>query len=296
MWRDWFTFSRQDRRAIIILGVLLIVALGLLGTKSMWLGTHSGPSSSMEWESDSASLSDPIVKMDLHPFNPNTADSLELLSVGLSPYVARNILRYRAAGGHFRTSDDLSRIYGLHDTVFARVKPYVSIPQERQVNQNKPTSTQEPRATLPARERREHPYAEYMRAKLQLGQSVDLNIADTTELMRIPGIGPVYARMIVDYRQQLGGFYSVSQLRELDMLPEDICDWTHISEPNVKTIDINRLSVSQLRSHPYLTFYQAKAIADLRKREGEIKSVRQLLFLDEFSEADIQRLTPYLSF
>jgi DNA uptake protein ComE-like DNA-binding protein len=102
--------------------------------------------------------------------------------------------------------------------------------------------------------------------------------------------------MIVDYRQQLGGFYSVSQLRELDMLPEDICDWTHISEPNVKTIDINRLSVSQLRSHPYLTFYQAKAIADLRKREGEIKSVRQLLFLDEFSEADIQRLTPYLSF
>lgn len=296
MWRDWFTFSRQDRRAIIILGALLIVALGLLGTKSMWLGTHSGPSSSVGWGSDSASLSSPIVKVELHPFNPNTADSLELLSVGLSPYVTRNILRYRAAGGSFRTSDDLARIYGLHDTVFARVKPYVSIPPVRQVNQNKPTYNQEPRVTSPAKERREHPYAEYMRAKLQPGQSVDLNIADTTELMRIPGVGPVYARMIVDYRQRLGGFYSTSQLRELDMLPEDVSDWTHINEPNVKTIDINRLSVSQLRSHPYLTFYQAKAIVDLRKREGAIKSTRQLLFLNEFSDADIQRLTPYLSF
>ena len=73
-------------------------------------------------------------------------------------------------------------------------------------------------------------------------------------------------------------------------------DWVHVSTPATEKLHINRLSVTRLRSHPYLTFYQAKAIVDLRHREGDIKSVRQLLFLDEFTEADIERLKPYLSF
>ena len=59
---------------------------------------------------------------------------------------------------------------------------------------------------------------------------------------------------------------------------------------------INKVSLSALRAHPYLTFYQARAIVELRKREGNIRSIRQLLFLDEFTEADIARLSPYLSF
>ena len=73
-------------------------------------------------------------------------------------------------------------------------------------------------------------------------------------------------------------------------------DWVHVSAPATEKLRVNRLSVTQLRSHPYLTFYQARAIVDLRKREGNIRSARQLLFLDEFTEADIERLQPYLSF
>jgi DNA uptake protein ComE-like DNA-binding protein len=79
-------------------------------------------------------------------------------------------------------------------------------------------------------------------------------------------------------------------------LPEHLGDWVHIGNPRVKELPINKVSLSQLRTHPYLTFYQARAIVELRKREGNIRSVRQLLFLDEFTEEDIARLTPYLSF
>lgn len=300
MWRDWFTFSRQDRRAILLLSVLVVVAMALLCTKSLW--RHERPYESCVSDSLLQQIypPTPIVKVDPHPFNPNTADSLELLSVGLPPYVARNILRYRRAGGVFRKPDDLARIYGLHDTVFARVRPYVNIPQEKRVERMPDASrvvAEEPLSVPLDTAKREHPYAEYMRAKHKPGEFVDINKADTAELMRIPGIGPVYARMIVEYRNRLGGFHSITQLRELDAaLPENLGDWIHVGTPQTDKLHINRLSVTQLRSHPYLTFYQAKAIADLRKREGDIRSERQLLFLDEFTEADIERLRPYLSF
>lgn len=308
MWRDWFTFSRQDRRAIFLLAVLIVLVMALLCTKPLWHSAQTTPLSA----ADSVAIAhlqpeapQPIVQIAMHPFNPNTADSLELLSVGLPPHVARNILRYRKAGGSFRRPDDLARIYGLHDTTFVRVKPYIAIPSERPVERTSETHRAEMQPVeqpLVIAEpldtpRREHPYAEYMRAKHKPGEFVDLNRADTTELMRIPGIGPVYARMIVEYRQRLGGFHSVAQLHELDAaLPNDLGDWVHVSAPATEKLRVNSLSVTQLRSHPYLTFYQAKAIVDLRKREGNIRSARQFLFLDEFTEADIERLQPYLSF
>ena len=302
MWRDWFTFSRQDRRAIILLATLIVVAVVLLWTKPMWpreeatalLGTDS-----VAMRLALPAPQQPIVKVDPRPFNPNTADSLELLSVGLPPHVARNILRYRKAGGEFRRPEDLARIYGLHDSVFVRVKPYIAIPQPAAPNKEElladvpePLPVLLPSDTM----RREHPYAEYMRAKYKIGQFVDLNRADTSELMKIPGIGPVYAKMIVDYRERLGGYHSIVQLRDLEVLPEDLGDWVHVSAPPTPTLRVNKLSLTQLRSHPYISFYQAKAIVEFRKREGDIRSVRQLLFLDGFSESDIERLTPYLSF
>ena len=296
MWRDWFTFSRQDRRAIILLSVMIAAALGIL-----YIHRPKENEVIVKAETDSIAKAltttkkePPIVKIDRHPFDPNRADSMELLTVGLPPYVTRNIIRYRQAGGVFRRPEDLARIYGMSDTVYAGLKPYIDIPQEKEKPKRPSTKATAQKAVQEERPK-EHPYAEYMRAKLKPGQTVDINTADTTELMKIPGIGPVYAGMIVSYRQQLGGFHSTAQLCELDGLPEQLGDWVHIGTPRIEKLPINRLSVTRLRSHPYLTFYQAKAIVELRQREGDIKSIRQLLFLDEFTEADIERLKPYLS-
>ena len=294
MWRDWFTFSRQDRRAILLLAALIVIVMFLLWIKPLWndkgICDVYTPDSLLQVPAD-LSQEDADICQSLHYFNPNTADSLELLSVGLPPYVARNILRYRRAGGMFRKSDDLARIYGLHDTLFVRIRPYIVIPTaDCSVKETLPP------IYLPDTIRREHPYAEYMRGKYKPGKFVDLNTADTTELMKIPGIGPVSAKYIVDYRHALGGFHTIRQVYEAYDLPEHLGDWVHISVPKVKKLSINKASASQLRNHPYITFYQARAIIEVRKREGNIRSARQLLFLDEFTETDIARLTPYLSF
>lgn len=297
MWRDWFTFSKQDRRAILLLSVLIIVVWSLYYTKPLWqrkkpYEAYTTDSLLQYFDNFPKKTERPLITP--HPFNPNTTDSLELLSVGLPPYVARNILRYRKAGGVFRKPEDLARIYGLHDTTFIRVRPYIEIPTTDY--QKARTIDYQKTSTYDKAPRREHPYADYMRAKYKPGTFVDLNTADTTELMKIPGIGPVRARYIVEYRHALGGYHSIAQVHEAYDLPEHLGDWVHISAPTVKKLHINKVSLTQLHNHPYLTFYQAKAIIELRKREGDIRSIRQLLFLDEFTESDIARLTPYLSF
>lgn len=301
MWRDWFTFTRQDRRAIILLSIAIIIVWAIL-----YLHPREGNYTPLIKSTDSIAESltapksaQPVVRIDRHLFNPNNADSVELLTLGIPPRVTSNILRYRRAGGQFRKTEDLSRIYGMHDTLFAQLKPYITIPHHEtkktttaRAKVPKPDTTHTKPKTYP----KEHPYAEYMRAKLKPGETVDINSADTTELKKIPGIGPVYAKMIVDYRRQLGGFHDIEQLSDLESLPKQLDKWVRIDNTSTERLHINKLSVTQLRSHPYLTFYQAKAIVELRKREGNIKSVRQLLFLDEFTERDIERLKPYLSF
>ena len=293
MWRDWFTFSRQDQRGILLLATLIVVILLLLWTKPMWQHKKSYEA----YTPDSLLLSltnqhqeNTSIETALHPFDPNTADSLELLSVGLPPYVTRNILRYRKAGGVFRKPSDLARIYGMHDTIFAHVEPYITIMTKKHTAKEAYPTTSLDTA------RHEHPYAEYMRAKYKPGKFVELNTADTAELVRIPGIGPVRAKRIVEYRNALGGYHSIRQVHEACDLPEHLGDWVHISTPSIKKLQINNMSLSQLCAHPYLNFYQARAVVELRKREGAIRSVRQLIFLDEFTEEDLARLAPYLSF
>lgn len=301
MWRDWFIFSRQDRRAIILLVVLIAAVWVVLGLRRRSAGNAllTVATDSIAQTLSKDTQEEPVVKIDRHPFDPNKADSLELLTLGIPPRVASNILRYRRAGGKFRRPEDLARIYGMPDTTFAQIEPYIIILQQKR-KEGTDTRADKPKADslrkVPQERSKEHPYAEYMRTKLKPGESVDINRADTTELMKIPGIGPVYAKMIVDYRNRLGGFHSATQLSDLEALPEQLGEWVRVDDISTEKLSINKLSVTQLRSHPYLTFYQAKAIVDLRHREGDIKSARQLLFLDEFTEADIKRLSPYLSF
>lgn len=296
MWREWFNFQQSDRRAILILTVAIVAVLclrALLPRDELRLAEMTD---TVAGQLDTSTKMEPVVAIRMHRFNPNVADSLELLSVGLPPRVARNILRYREAGGRFRRPSDLARIYGMEDTLFAQVEPYIDIPVEKKAAMHEMVDVASLSAIKPDTARRSHSYAEYMQNKLKPGEFVELNSADTTELMRIPGIGPVYAQMIVNYRHQLGGFHNVAQLHELEVLPENIGDWVHVAKPASEVLRINHMTLTQLRSHPYLTFYQARAIVEFRKREGDIRSVQQLMFLEGFSKADVERLRPYLSF
>ena len=289
MWRDWFVIPPSLRRAIF----LVVLAVALAATLLWWppQRCHVAPFTT---HMASSLLSDvPVQHATPAPFDPNSADSLELLAAGLPPRVVRTLLRYRNAGGRFRTVDDLTRIYGLNDTLLAHIAPYIVLPKDGRRHDNSVGSASWRLTDTTVQ--RTHSTA-YARVKYKPGTFVDLNVADTTELMRIPGIGAISAKMIVDYRRKLGGYSWVGQVHEAGDFPESLGDWVHVAVPTVTPLSINRASLPQLRSHPYLTYRQAKSIIAIRNREGPIRSMRQLLFLDGFTEEDTLRLAPYVKF
>lgn len=135
--------------------------------------------------------------------------------------------------------------------------------------------------------------------KLKLGQTIELNSSDTTQLKTIPGIGSGYANRIVNYRNSLGGFAHIEQLEEVwgmdTYLYSQITPYLTL-DPKHDSIYINLDDFKELLKHPYLNYKQVLVIDDIRSRKGAIKSLNRLQLLDEFKKKDIERLKEYISF
>ena len=132
--------------------------------------------------------------------------------------------------------------------------------------------------------------------KIRQGEHVVLNIADTTQLKTVPGIGPYFARKIIQYGQRLGGYVSVDQLDEIEDFPLDAKEYFIIEKPLPVKLDINHLSLNELKRHPYINFYQARAITEYRRLHGPIRSMEELRLLKDFPSEAIERLLPYVAY
>lgn len=126
---------------------------------------------------------------------------------------------------------------------------------------------------------------------------IDLNASDSSELVKLPGIGPVYAAKIMRYRDNLGGYTDIAQLMEIAGLPDSLMEWFVVTDTvPVRKILVNTATLAELRRHPYIDFYQARAIIEFRHERGKIKGPEQLSFMEEFTDQDLIRLEPYLDF
>lgn len=136
--------------------------------------------------------------------------------------------------------------------------------------------------------------------KYPAGTVVELNRADTLSLKRIPGIGSTFARRIVRYRDLLGGYCRVEQLREVYGIDEEkyaaLKGWFSVDTALVRPISVNRLSAGDPLWHVYLNDGQIRALRRLLRQKGRIDGWESLRLLEEFSDEDRTRLLPYLSF
>lgn len=227
------------------------------------------------------------VRRKLSAFDPNTADSTLLLSLGLQPWQVRSIYRYRAKGGIYRQPSDFARLYGLTVKQYKELLPYIHISDEY-----KPAAEVYGRtdAVRSGRDTLRYP------VKLQPGQYVTLDDADTASLRKVPGIGRYYASRIVRYRNDLGGYVSVAQLSEIEGIPEAALSYFKVTGGAVRKLNLNRLTLNELKHHPYINFYQARRIIDYRRLKGPLHSIDDLRLLKDFSQRDIDRLRPYVEF
>lgn len=227
------------------------------------------------------------VRRKLSAFDPNTADSTLLLSLGLQPWQVRSIYRYRAKGGIYRQPSDFARLYGLTVKQYKELLPYIHISDEY-----KPAAEVYGRtdAVRSGRDSLRYP------VKLRPGQYVTLDDADTASLRKVPGIGRYYASRIVRYRNDLGGYVSVAQLSEIEGIPEAALSYFRVTGGAVRKLNLNRLTLNELKHHPYINFYQARRIIDYRRLKGPLHSIDDLRLLKDFSQRDIERLRPYVEF
>ena len=294
-WSDLVYFIKSDR--IVLLTALLF---GLLFILMVYL-TSEGFDQSTAIVGDTISIKSrqrnydshyphryyqvPVASVRLFDFDPNTADSTQLLALGLRPWQVRNIYKYRAKGGVYRRPNDFARLYGLTRKDFLRLLPHIKISSDY----------------LPASTLAESPPAftqdtlKYPR-KIQPLERVDLNKADTAQLRHVPGIGSYFARQIVNYRRHLGGFHSIQQLREIEDFPEKSLSYFILPDDDVARLDINTATLSQLSRHPYITYTQARDIVDYRRLRGPIHTLDDLRLLKSFTPQTLRRVEPYLKF
>ena len=127
----------------------------------------------------------------------------------------------------------------------------------------------------------------------------DLNDADSTDLVQLYNIGPTFARRIIRYRTLLGGYVDKGQLMEVYGMDSarfnDITPHLYITPNSVATLDLNSASIDQLKRHPYLDYYQAKAIVRLRETSGPYDDIHEILEIPIIDQQTFTHIEPYLT-
>ena len=219
-------------------------------------------------------------------FDPNTVDSMTLLHLGFKPWQAKNMLKYRAKGGKYRKKEDLKKLYGMTDSMYLALTPYIYIKDSIVVDSARIDSVHTD--SLPKWN------------STKKDTILNLRTADTTELKLIRGIGSYRAKMIVRYREQLGGYAQVEQIMEArgmdKVIADSILPHFYIDSVVVNKIPINHIRPEVLQRHPYLNFEQAKAIYEYRRKHIRIKSAEELKKIKGLSPTDIEKILIYLDF
>ena len=314
--RDFFFYTRNQRRGIL----LLVAAIVAVWTVNWWLrpAERSFPQTDAAYMDSlitdykdflaSVKYQDsiqeqrfkpqdrPARRPEPRPFDPNEADSALLCRIGLPGWMARNVVRYRQKGGVFRKPEDFRRIYGMTDERFETLRPYIRIAHQDTATAPVTADKIQPDTTSKDSTRKPTiPLFQHVR-KYPAGTIIELNQADTTELKKIPGVGSVIARMIVKYRTRLGGYYSVSQLKDIRLRADLLEPWFSVDTTAIRRVNLNRGGTAFLRRHPYINFYQARAIVEWRKEHGPLKDLTPFERHPDFTEKDLERLRHYVRF
>jgi len=216
-------------------------------------------------------------------FDPNTIDIYDWQKLGLSEKQAQTILNYRLKGGVFRKKADLQKMYTINPQLYRVLEPYVQI--EGTEHQGEPKTEISPRMQISSAEKLKR---------------IELNGADTLELDQIKGIGKVFARRIVAYRERIGGFHKKEQLMEvfgIDSLKyNEVKTQVSVNPDKLKKININTAELADFKSNPYIRYKQVNALIQYRKQHGNYSNIADLNKVAILTPEIIGRLAPYLTF
>lgn len=287
--RSFFGFSRTEANAFLILLPLMVVLIFSEPAYRYWFvrQPHEFTKEKDEldsliktwkWEEQDSAV-DKISARRLFLFNPNVTSREEFVELGFSNALTNRIINYRMKGGKFLVKKDLMKIYGMDSAVYKKLFLFIDLPEKIE-NENVVKS--------------------FERKEKSITVKFDLNTADTSQLIKIYGIGPKLSQRIVIYRNKLGGFISLEQLKEVYGLDSAVIHELFkksFIEENFKPglININTATEKELGDHPYIKYKLAKAITAYRFQHGTYRTVDDLKKIALMDDAKFQKIKPYLS-
>lgn len=296
--KTYFTFTRKERTAVLV----LLVIISVLIIAPRWYSPEpalprdtrllqqylNGTQGKTDGKSiaDDPHLGNEATKMvdppiSLFYFDPNTLAVADWLRLGIPEKTVRTIANYRNKGGQFRQPEDLRKIWGLRKTDADRLVPYIRI-------QPKKYNNSAGRFPLPVREKR---------AGDKTLSVIEVNTATAEEWESLPGIGKVLANRLIRYREKLGGFSSLEQVKKTygisDSVFAQIQPLLRLQPTNVSGngwLNLNSATVSQLTTVAGIPEAIAKAIVVYRKEYGPFQQVTDLKKLVLISDTIFQRV------
>jgi competence protein ComEA len=290
--RDLFGFSRAQINAFLIL--LPIMAIALF-SQPLYHWLYSGTHDMLQDQHAKLDSLVALLEMDSIPehlkketgartffyFDPNQITRREMDSLGFPRNLSTRIAHYREKGGKFRVKHDLLKIYGVDTAFYQSLYSYINLPEKIEEKRKAPMNVAVAAAIKEFR--------------------IDLNLADTTQLKKIKGIGEKLSLRILRYREALGGFADAEQLLEVygldSAVVERLVKSSFIDEKyQLRGMNINKGNEKDLAAHPYISVSAAKAIVSYRFQHGDFKQVEDLRKIPMLDAKTIQKITPYLSF
>lgn len=294
-WKDYFSFTKKERTGIYVLLALIAICITIpqffrsatfseeVRVEVMQL-QKSPPEQAFKQKERRPAYNDYYtpekevpVKATLFPFDPNTLDAAGWKKLGINERTTRTIQHYLSKGGQFRRAADLQKMYSLKKEDFDRLMPYIRIAT--------------PAPLYPPGK----PPVKYVKAPPAI---IDINQADTAAFIALPGIGSKLASRIVNFREKLGGFYSVQQVAETFGLPDSTfqliqprlqCGAAVLQKLNINTADANTL-----KQHPYIRWNIANAIVQYRQQHGLFRKPEDLQQIVLITPELYQKIAAYI--
>lgn len=314
--REYFTFNRRERRGIFfLLSIILLLILYL--SFSDYFFNYFFPEDKIDFskfqneivafETEQKRINDSAERavrnyfsgsnipesenIKWFNFNPNNLSEKDWKQLGLSDKQIRTIKNYENKGGKFYKKEDLKKIFGITEKLYSSLEPYIQIPEEEKEYMEKKSKTKTPlSSSVPARVDKWGGIGD---------ETVELNSADTTELIKLKGIGSTFAKRIIGYRKLLGGFVNKEQLMEVYGFDKEKFDLISaqvtIDISVVKKININLASADELKKHPYIKWKLVQEIVAFRNKNGNFSDLQEIKKLNFADEQLFSKLAPYLT-
>jgi|AntAceMinimDraft_17_1070374.scaffolds.fasta_scaffold10375_2 DNA uptake protein ComE-like DNA-binding protein len=223
------------------------------------------------------------IEINLTPFffDPNNLTVMQWEKLGLHKRQIQTIKNYKAKGGKFYKKEDLKKIYSISEKEYNILKPYIQI-----------------KKTVQHKNYKNKHYKNKNITKKPV-TIVELNSADSLDLLNIKGIGPYFSNCIIKFRNLLGGFCKYEQLLEVYGMDttryNQILPFVEINKDSIKKININKTSVKELIKHPYIDYYLAKNILQYKDKNKRYKSISEIKNLDLIYDELYKKIEPYIT-